>query len=205
MLRIPSWLMLGFPAVLALACATTNTKQAEMVKPSGTNVPDAPNIDRSKCSEGGGRTLVTADTNQDHKADVWKFFQSVDIGGQKTEVLTCKEVDLNHDGKIDLVYYYDDKGVGLIMDEADTDFDGKFDMTRYYANGKVVREELDTNFDQRPDVWRYFEDGKLVRQERDTNNDGKVDEWQYFEGGKLDRIGYDTTGSGKVDRWDRAP
>ncbi|HEY6476838.1 MAG TPA: hypothetical protein VI456_09680, partial [Polyangia bacterium] len=133
-----SWLALGSLAVLAAACAE-NPKHAEMATPKGSNVPNAPNVDRSKCDE-KGKNVITADTNLDQKPDVWKFYQSVDVGGQKTEVLTCKEVDLNHDGKLDLVYYYDEKGI-VSMDEADTDFDGKFDMTVYYAGGKKVREE----------------------------------------------------------------
>ena len=197
-----SWLAL-LPALALAACGET-PKHAEMVSAAGSNVPAGPAVDRSKCNE-TGKNVVTADTNHDQKPDVWKYFQTVDIGGQKTDVLTCKQVDLNYDGKIDLVTYFDDKGAQITMDEADLDFDGKFDITTYYANGKKVREELDTNFNQRPDVWKYYEDGKLVREERDTNGDGKVDEWQYYEGGKLDRIGYDSTGSGKVDRWDRAP
>lgn len=202
-----SWLALGSLAASlgfwALACGET-PKHAEMVNSAGTNVPTPPNVDRTKCDE-KGKNVVTADTNQDQKPDVWKFYSTIDVGGQKTEILACKEVDLNHDGKIDLVYYYDDKGSQVTLDEADLDFDGKFDITRYYANGKLVREELDTNFDQRPDVWKYYEDEKLVRIERDTNGDGKVDEWQYYEAGKLDRIGYDTTGNGTVNKWDRAP
>ena len=44
------------------------------------------------------------------KPDVWKFYQPIDASGAKIDVLTCKEVDLNLDGKKDLVYYYDDKG-----------------------------------------------------------------------------------------------
>jgi hypothetical protein len=196
-----SWLAL-LPALALAACGET-PKHAEMVS-TGSNVPSGPAVDRSKCSE-TGKNVVTADTNRDQKPDVWKYFQTVDIGGQKTDVLTCKQVDLNYDGKIDLVTYYDDKGAQITMDEADLDFDGKFDMTVYYVNGKKVREELDTNFNQQPDVWKYYENEKLVRIERDTNGDGKVDEWQYYEGGKLDRIGYDSTGTGKVDKWDRAP
>ena len=175
-----------------------------MSSAADTNVPSAPQIDRTKCSD-KGKDIVTADTNQDKKPDVWKFFQPTNQGGQQVEILTCKQVDLNHDGKVDIVYYYDDKGVQTTLEEFDLDFDGKFDMTVYYANGKKVREELDTNFDQKPDIFKYYEDEKLVRIERDTNNDGKIDEWQYFEGGKLDRIGYDTAGTGKVDKWDRAP
>jgi hypothetical protein len=199
-----SWLALGSVALLAVACAET-PKHAEMVQSSGgTNVPTPPNVDRSKCDE-KGKNVVTADTNQDQKPDVWKFYQATDQGGQKVEVLACKEVDLNHDGKIDAIYYYDDKGSQTSFEEFDLDFDGKFDMSVYYAGGKKVREELDTNYDQRPDVWKYYENEKLVRIELDKNFDGKVDEWQYYEGGKLDRIGYDTAGNGTVNKWDRAP
>jgi hypothetical protein len=196
----------AFGMAALTGCASSAPKQqAEMVSSApGTNVPAAPNVDRSKCSE-AGKQVVTGDTNMDKKPDVWKYFVSKSVGGNTVQVLVCKQVDLNHDGKLDLVTYYDDTGNSIEMEEADLDLDGKFDTIYYYANGKKVREENDMNFDSRPDVWKYFEEEKLVRIERDTNNDGKVDEWQYYEGGKLDRIGYDSTGSGKVDHWDRAP
>jgi len=185
-----------------LGCAST-TKQAEMVS-SASNAPASPLVDRDKCNE-RDKHVITADTDQDKKPDVWKFFKTIDVGGQKTEVLSCKQVDLNHDGKIDMVTYYDDTGSQVVLEEIDGDFDGKFDFTAYYNQGKRVRDEFDMNFDQRVDLWKYYEDGKLVRIEKDTNNDGKVDQWEYYEGGKLDRIGYDTSGSGRVDKWDRAP
>jgi len=159
----------------------------EMTVGGNSNVPPAPQVDRSKCSD-KGKEIVTADTNQDKKPDVWKFFQTVNVNGQKVQVLTCKQVDLNHDGKLDLVYYYDDKGAQTTLEEFDMDLDGKFDMTVYYANGKKVREELDTNFDQKADIFKYYEEEKLVRIERDTNNDGRIDEWQYFEAGNARRL-----------------
>jgi hypothetical protein len=185
------------------ACGSTQ-HAGEMSAGGDSNVPSAPQIDRSKCSD-KGKEIVTADTNLDKKPDVWKFFQMSNVNGQKVQILTCKQVDINHDGKLDIVYYYDDKGVQTTLEEFDLDFDGKFDLTVYYAQGKKVREELDTNYDQKADLYKFYEEEKLVRIERDTNNDGKIDEWQYYEGGKLDRIGYDTTGQGKVDKWDRAP
>jgi antitoxin component YwqK of YwqJK toxin-antitoxin module len=195
-------------AVLLLAGALTgcaSTPQAgEMATASNSNIPNAPSIDRSKCSD-KGKEIITADTNLDKKPDVWKFFQPTIQNGQKVQVLTCKQVDLNHDGKLDAIYYYDDRGAQTTLEEFDLDFDGKFDMTVYYVNGKRVREEIDSNFDQKPDIFKYYEDDKLVREELDTNFDGKIDQWQYFEAGKLDRIGYDTQGTGKIDKWDRAP
>src|SRR4051794_30189268 len=185
-------------------CGSTQTP-GSMTPTADSNVPAPPSVDKSKCND-KGKQVVTADTNQDKKPDVWKFFANgTDASGQQAQVLACKQVDLNHDGKIDIVYYYDDKGVQTSLEEFDLDFDGKFDLTVYYVQGKKVREELDTNYDQHADLWKYYEDEKLVRIERDTSGDGKVDEWQYLEGGKLDRMGYDPPGSGKVDRWDRPP
>src|SRR4029079_1641306 len=190
-------------ALGGIGCGST-PKHAEMANASGSNASASPLVDRDKCND-KDKHVVTSDINQDKKPDVWKFFKTVDIGGQKTEVMTCKQTDLNLDGKIDMVNYYDETGSQIVLEEIDGDLAGKFDMTVYYAQGKRVRDEMDTNFDPRADVWKFYEDGKLVRTAFDKNNDGKVDEWDYYEGGKLDRIGYDTSGSGRVDRWDRAP
>jgi hypothetical protein len=203
MSKTRAFLLISAASTLAAVGCGATPKHAEMVN-GASNASASPLVDRDKCND-KDKHVVTADLNGDKKPDVWKFFKTVDIGGQKTEVLSCKQVDLNMDGKIDMVTYYDDTGSQIVLEEIDGDLDGRFDLTVYYNQGKRVRDELDMNFDQRVDVWKYYEDGKLVRIERDTNNDGKVDEWQYFEGGKLDRIGYDTTGSGRVDKWDRAP
>src|SRR5581483_3747212 len=199
------------PAVLSLflgACADSPQRRDEAASMStstgNSNVPAPPSVDRSKCSD-KGKQIVTADTNLDKKPDVWKFFTTVQQGGQSVSVLSCKQVDLNHDGKIDVVQYYDETGNQMTLEEADLDFDGQFDVTIYYVNGKKVRKEEDTNLDKKPDVWTFYEDDKIVRIERDTDYNGKVDEWQYYEGGKLDRIGYDTSGAGRVDKWDRSP
>lgn len=203
--RLTAVLTFGLAAGLAVVTGCGSTQHPETGSmASNSNVPAPPQVDRSRCSD-KGKQVITSDTNQDKQPDVWKYFVTANQGGQSVSVLTCKLVDLNHDGKVDIVYYYDQGGVQTTLEEFDLDFDGKFDLTVYYVGGKKVREELDTNYDQKPDLWKYYEDEKLVRIERDTNFDGKVDEWQYFEGGKLDRIGYDTSGSGRVDKWDRAP
>src|SRR3954454_8560977 len=170
---------------------------------SGPGMEAGMAVDQTRC-DARGKQVVQTDTNQDKKPDVTKMYETREIGGAKTQVLTCKQVDLNYDGRVDIVYHYDQAGV-ISFEEFDLDFDGKFDLWTYYQNGKKVREEMDTNYDRRPDFTKYFENDKLVRIERDTNNDGRVDEWQYYENGKLDRIGYDTTGSGRADKWDRAP
>src|SRR6266545_8351156 len=179
-------------------CGGQQKLGAEMAgAPQGSNVPAGPPVDKTKCNE-KDKKIITSDTDLDKKPDVWKYYQSKEINGQKVEVLVCKQVDLNHDGRLDMVSYYDDAGQKVEMEEADLDFDGRFDAAFYFANGKKVRIESDMNFDSKVDVWKYFEEEKLVRIERDTNSDGRVDEWQYYEGGRLDRIGYDTTGAGST-------
>ncbi len=196
--------LLGTAALFALAplaCGSTQKTatgaSSSMAAAPGSNATPGPSVDRSKCDT-SGKQVTTTDTNQDKKPDVWKLYAA---GGQ---FLACKQVDLNHDGSVDIVYYYDASGV-LTMEEFDLDFDRKFDMATYYQNGRRIRDERDHNFDARPDYWKFYEDEKLVRIERDADFNGNVDEWSYYEGGRLDRIGYDTSGSGRVDKWDRAP
>jgi hypothetical protein len=192
----------ALPALaLAAGCGSSSEKSSGSQVGGNSNMTTA--IDRSRCDDRGKQT-VSADTNQDSKPDVLKLYTTVRQAGQTTQVLVCKQVDLNNDGKIDIVYHYDDAGV-LSFEEFDLDFDGRFDLRAFYQGGRKVREEMDTNYDMRVDFTKYYENDKLVRIELDSNNDGRVDQWQYYEGGKLDRIGYDTTGSGRVDKWERAP
>jgi hypothetical protein len=191
-------LTLGAAAAL-LGCAGKTDKAVASAGSGGAGMQ----VDPTRCDAKGKQTVV-ADTNQDKKPDVTKLYETRDLGGQKSQILTCKQVDLNYDNRVDIVYHYD-QGGAISFEEFDLDFDGRYDLWTYYQSAKKVREEMDTNYDRRPDFTKYFENDKLVRVERDTNNDGRVDEWQYFEGGKLDRIGYDSTGSGRADKWDRAP
>lgn len=210
MCRSP-WVDLAICAALATSCGSSSsqappsTKSGGMVTPEGgaSNVPPPPNVDRTKCDK-SGKQVVTVDTNQDKNPDVWKFYVPVQQGSQTIQQMTCKIIDLNHDGKVDVITVYDSDSRPE-KEEYDMDFDGQNEMVTYFQQGRRVRTEVDLNFDRRPDVWKYYENDKLVRIERDRNGDGRVDEWQYYEGGKLDRIGYDTSGAGKVDRWDRAP
>jgi hypothetical protein len=196
--RHRSWLLVVVTGAAALGCAgkTDNTV-------NGPGNQGGMAIDQTRCDP-RGKQVVVADTNQDKKPDVTKLYETREVLGQKTQILACKQVDLNYDGRVDIVYHYDQGGV-TNFEEFDLDFDGRFDLWTYYQGGKKVREEMDTNYDRRPDFTKYFENDRMVRIERDTNNDGRVDEWQYFENGKLDRIGYDSSGSGRADKWDRAP
>lgn len=98
-------------------------------------------------------------------------------------VLVRKEVDLNRDGNIDLISYFDNDGK-LKKEEMDSDYDGKFDWTDHYQEGKRVMSEYDTETDGQPNVFKYYE----------TSEGGDT---------KLSRKERDTDGDGKIDVWER--
>src|SRR5204862_4784672 len=110
------FLALGASAALALSCGSSGSqgpkdKPGGMVTPEGgaSNVPPPPNVDRTKCDK-AGKQVVTVDTNQDKNPDVWKFYVPVQQGGQTVQMMTCKIIDLNHDGKVDVITAYDADG-----------------------------------------------------------------------------------------------
>jgi hypothetical protein len=177
--------------------------EAQKAQPEGPKGMQTSKEDRSRCNTTGKR-VVTLDLNQDKQPDVWKIYGVKNEGGAKVDILTCKEQDLNYDGRKDVWIYYDDQG-NRELEEMDLDFDGKVDLVTVRRGGKVVRQELDTNYDGKADIWKYYEEEVLVRVERDSNYDGKVDYWEYYEGGQLDRVGYDKDGDGKPEEFDRAP
>ena len=111
-------------------------------------------MDKSRCDD-RGKQVITADTNGDKRPDVLKLYAS-SARAQSTQVLVCKQVDLNNDGKVDIVYHYGDDSA-LTFEEFDLDFDGRFDLRAFYQGGRKVREELDTNYDQRVDFTKYYE------------------------------------------------
>ena len=157
----------------------------------------------SRCDDEGHR-VENSDLNDDGVTDVRTVYAMVENHGVETEVMVCKETDLNFDGKKDIIRYFSDEGRPL-RQEVDLDFDGGIDVITYFEDGKIVRSEYDTNFDGKVDMWNYYQDGKILRSERDRNGDGKLDEWEHFDKeGNLLRIGYDTDGDGKVDHWERA-
>ena len=189
--------------MLILVAAACGPAHRPTANPNGTDdTKDAVTYDRARC--GKDQRVVRLTTRDDGKPDIWKFYASVQEAGTKLEVLVCKQVDVNHDGKVDYVTFYDSQG-RLAKEEIDIDFDGIFEEFIFYEQGKVVRKEFDRNKDAKVDAWAYFENEKLVRIEKDSKFRGKIDCWEYYEGGKLDRVGWDTTGTGRVDRWDRAP
>jgi hypothetical protein len=197
------WLAVLGGGTLAAAAGCGGKNQTPVANAGGIGIQGGIQVDPTRCNP-RGKQVVTTDTDGDKKPDVTKLYDVREVNGSKVQILACKQVDLNHDEKIDIVYHYDQAGT-LSFEEFDVDFDGRYDIWSYYQNGQKVREERDMNYDGRADMTEFFEGGHKVRVELDTNYDGKVDQWEYYENGKLDRIGYDSTGAGRADKWDRAP
>src|SRR5689334_5666123 len=105
--RAPRHALLLTAALLA-GCGS---KQQTPVATAGS-VPQGGGIqvDPSRCNP-SGKQVVTADVDGDGKADVTKLYETREVNGQKVQILACKQVDLNHDQKVDIVYHYDQAGV----------------------------------------------------------------------------------------------
>lgn len=137
------------------------------------------------------------DLNRDGLPDAYQYVQPVD----GNPVVFRKEVDVNFDGRIDLIRTFS-ADEELLVERLDHDFDGRIDVVNYFEQGAIVRKEYDTNYDATIDMWRYYDQGMVSRKEADLNYDGRVDYWEYFEQGQLDRIGIDRDADGEVDDWE---
>ncbi len=161
--------------------------------------------DREAYAKERGLELKSFDLNRDHVPDVFKFYKVAPdpaAAGQSVEQLVRKDIDLNHDGKVDVIRLYDAKSQ-VTEERTDLDFDGRYDELAYFESAQLVRKEIDLDYDGRPEIVRYYDANKLSRIELDRNGDGKVDAWEYYEDGKLERIGTDNDGDGVVDKWER--
>lgn len=155
----------GLLVATAAGCPSPTTQDgktaAQALEPRDTT------MEHENCDlDGSGAKPLDADG--DGTPDVVEVFE----GSQ----LTCRAVDFNTDGVIDLFVYFD-------------------------ASGQQRRRESGFDRDTLPDEIAYFEGGQLVRKERETNNDRKIDTWDYYEGGRLTREERDSTGDGFVDQW----
>jgi hypothetical protein len=195
-------------ALAAAACGGSNKKGDDPVSNLGTNTGGKanedlriPKVDGSLCDTGGKRE-ETFDLDSDNRPDVWKLWATVNEAGTTREVLTCKQVDLDHNGKKDYVARFDDSG-SLITEEYDFDFDGVFDARVHYDK-KTHRKflvERDTGYDRKPDVWEKYDPSELLESvRRDQNLDGKPDTWEHYRAGVLEKIQWDDDFDGIVDR-----
>jgi hypothetical protein len=199
--------LLALGATLVVGACGSKSKGAE--NPTNTGGDDAsaiPTVDATLC-ETAGKNVQTFDLDKDNKPDVWKLFKKIEEGGTPIEVLTCKQVDFDHDGAKDYVAAYNKKG-GMIFEKADFDYDGKFDMYAIYdlKSGKLVEVERDSGFDGNFDLKElYDKEGGITSVRRDRNSDGDPDVWEQYVDGALVAILYDDDYDNKVDRREEVP
>lgn len=189
---------------LVLLAATAGCKK----RVATTTVREAPPQEDFRIVEkvlSDGMILQEIDLNDDRKPDVFNTYQP---RANAPRLLVRKEVDLNLDGQVDKITYYNEQAE-LEREEMDGDFDGHFDWTDHYQDNVRVMTEVDTDGNGKMDQFSYYESPtpgatpRITRKERDTNGDTLIDIWERFdENGIVNRTGRDTDGDGKMDERD---
>lgn len=126
------------------------------------------------------------------------------------EGLIRQEIDLDADGKAEIVNFYRQRSSDrlLVRKELDLNRDGRVDVISYFDDdGRLRKEEMDTDYDGKLDWVDHYRDGRRVMAEYDTDNDGQGNVFKYYETSTgtavLSRKERDTTGDGKIDVWER--
>ena len=170
---------LGFAlaSVSLVACGGSGKKSKGPNDVAGIGETDGitvPRVDPSLCDT-KGKTIRTFDLNRDNRPDVWKLFAQSEEGGTTVEILTCKQVDLDHDGRKDYVQTYSRTGE-ILAEEFDFTFEGSMDAREHYdkKTGKIYLIERDTDHDKKPDVWEMYRKGRLERMGVDLDGDERV-------------------------------
>lgn len=185
-----------------LACGGKN-KGAEDPKDPGDG--QTAKVDPTLC-EVEGKRVAAFDLNRDSRPDLWKLYQIIQEGETELEILSCKQVDFDHDGRKDYVVAYNRKG-GTTFEKLDFDFDGRFDALRVFdeKSGRLVEVQRDSDFDGRYDLLEVYDEGEVITSiKQDRNADGAPDLWEQYVEGKLVAILYDDDYDNKVDRREEA-
>ena len=207
--------VLAAVAVMVACGSKSKNKVKDPAEMTGDDSSMVPKIDPTLC-ETENKEVERYDLNKDGKTDVWKLFKIAEVSGTTTRVPTCKQVDLDHDGKKDYVIAFNDKG-GIVFEKFDLTFDGSFDAFRKYEEQPGDKKSLlyevqrDSDFDGKYDVTEKYcitstevepcNPGDLIAVNRDSNGDRKPDIWEQYERGELVAILYDDEPyDGKVDR-----
>jgi hypothetical protein len=141
-----------------------------------------------------GGSEQNVDVNNDGKPDITHR-----VSGDKR---LCSVMDLNFDGRTDLLRFYADDGVALKVEQHDYDFDGQIDDQVFFKGGAVTHKELDTNFDGLIDTWMWCKGPLVDKAERARRRPGRVDTWEVYAQGQLAEIQYDENGDGRVEKWE---
>lgn len=169
---------------------------------------DVDQKDNQRCDASGeNRVAGQYDTSGDQVPDVRKVYLRMGVYPDYRMILICREVDINQDGRKDIVRYYNDQGEPQ-REDVDRDLDGRMDELRLFQLGRTVQRQVDSDRDGRLDTKIFYRDGVVYRIERDTSGrsdsaNWKPDRWEYVEAGQIRRIGVDVDGDGHVDLWER--
>lgn len=145
------------------------------------------------------------DDNNDGLPEITRYIAEIpdpDAPDDLIPVLKKMEIDLNSDGKINVIRHYGLTGK-LERELVDTDLDGVTDVVSYYDRGSLAKKEVLKPKSEDVDYVRYYAQNMLLRVEKDTTGDGKIDYWEFYEQGVLDRIGRDFNADGRADSWQR--
>lgn len=198
-----TFVRIGFCLALTSLLLACGGKGKKSPKNAGNNDGFEAKIDPSLCDT-AGKKVQRFDTNQDNKTDVWRMYKAIEEAGTTTETLTCRQSDGDHDGRIDVVIAFNERGFKE-FEKMDFDWDGKFDVYCIYnSKGQVVECQRDKNFDGQYDLKEMYEDGKLKSIRRDRNQDLSPDVWEQYKvvDGKAELVAilYDDDFDGRVDR-----
>jgi hypothetical protein len=195
----------GAMLIMAVAACKKNKGDSTTPQNEGGDAEVA-KVDHTLCDT-TGKNVITYDLNRDNRPDVWRLYKTEDEAGTRIDVLTCKQVDFDHDGRKDWVVAYNRKGA-VLFEKADFDYDGRFDMSAIYdvKTGKILEIERDSDFDGKYDLKELYDlEGRLTSVRKDRNGDGQPDQWEQYRDGQLIAILYDDDGDSKVDRREEVP
>ena len=108
------------------------------------------------------------------------------------------EVDRNFDGNVDVVYYFDRRGI-LKESKQDDNFDGIFESVFKFNNGLTQTQESDLNQDGNIDYTAQFNYGNIEEIVILGEGQDSRRKRQKFKMGKLVSAEYDSDGDGKYD------
>jgi hypothetical protein len=180
-------------STVGIACGGADTEEEEYLN----------NLSLGLQKDEEGNLFQSRDLDRDGTVDVRVFYE--ELPDEEDPSITTmrklrKEVDVNDDGKVNLVRHYNDLEK-VMREEIDTDLDGRFDAINHIDDGEILRKDVLDPESGNVIASRYYEDGQILRVEKDLSGDSKIDYWEYYERGVLDRIGRDLNADGRADSW----
>ena len=191
-------------ALLAAAagCAGKKSMRASTAGPDGQLPADANSEHLCNYANRADIEVVVSTSPGSENPNVRRVYRRLGTGEDAREVMVCREVDTNVDGRSDGVRFYSEDGESL-REAADANYNGATDTWLEFSKGTVSKVSRDTTGNGKPDEIRYYVRGSLRRVERDTDGNTQPDVWEIYREERLERVGTDLDGDGRVDRWDR--